>query len=152
MPFSKAELEKFLQEPRLAHLAVVSPKGEPHVSPVWYYYQDGIFYFTTRLGRVKGRRVQRNPSVAFSIATDARPYRAVCAFGRAKVLKENRDLWLEKISFRYGREEGRRWLAHAIKQPDRVVMLLQPSKVLSWDYGRGDSERQDRGESMATPI
>jgi PPOX class probable F420-dependent enzyme len=152
LPLSKNELEAFLKEPRLAHLATTSRRGKPRVSPVWYVYEKGAFYFTTRLGRVKGRHLQRNQSVALSIATDGRPYRAVCAFGKAQVLKENRDKWLETISFRYGEEDGKSWLANAVKQSDRVVMMLKPERVLSWDYGRGDSSRQDKGESMATPT
>jgi general stress protein 26 len=111
-----------------------------------------MFYFTTRLGRVKGRHIKSKPSVALSIATDGRPYVAVCAFGNAQVLKENRDEWLKKISFRYGEEDAKEWLAEAVKQPDRVVMVLKPDRVLSWDYGRGDSSRQEKGESMATPT
>ena len=134
----------------MAHLATVSKKGKPRVNPIWYAYQNGIFYFTTRLGRLKGQHMKSNPAVALSIATDIRPYVAVCAFGNAQVLKENRDDWLKKISFRYGEEEGKEWLAEVVKQPDRVVMMLKPERVLSWDYGRGDSERQEKGESMAT--
>jgi PPOX class probable F420-dependent enzyme len=150
MPLSKIELERFLQEPRLAHLATASKKGKPRVNAIWYAYQDGMFYFTTRLGRVKGRHIKSNNSVALSIATDMHPYVAVCAFGNAQVLKENRDDWLKKISFRYGEEEGKEWLAEVVRQPDRVVMVLKPDRVLSWDYGHGDSERQENGESMAT--
>ena len=149
---SKTEFKSFLDEPRMAHLATVSSGGKPRVSPVWYAYENGAFYFTTRLGRVKGKHIQRNSRVALSIATDERPYRAVCVFGDAAVLKEKREQWLKMISFRYGKDEGREWMAKAVKQPDRVVMILKPRRVLSWNYGRGDSARQDRGESMATPI
>ncbi len=134
----------------MAHLATVSKKGKPRVNPIWYTYQNGIFYFTTRIGRLKGQHMKSNPAVALSIATDIRPYVAVCVFGNAQVLKDNRDDWLKKISFRYGEEEGNEWLVEAVKQPDRVVMMLKPERVLSWDYGRGDSERQEKGESMAT--
>jgi len=134
----------------MAHLATVSEKGKPRVNPIWYAYQNGVFYFTTRLSRLKGQHMKSNPAVALSIATDIRAYVAVCAFGNAQVLKENRDDWLKKISFRYGEEEGKEWLAEAVKQPDRVVMMLKPERVLSWNYGRGDSERQEKGESMAT--
>jgi len=101
------------------------------VNPIWYAYQDGIFYFTTRLGRLKGQHIKRNSAVALSIATDTRPYVAVCAFGNARILNENRDGWLKKISFRYGEEEAKEWLAEAVKQPDRVVMMLKPDRVLS---------------------
>jgi len=136
----------------MAHLATSSKTGKPRVSPIWYLYENGLFYFTTRLGRVKGKHFQKNPAVALSIATDERPYRAVCAFGRAIIVTENRDEWLERISFRYGKDEGESWLAKAVKQTDRVVMALQPERILSWHYGRGDSSRQDMGESMVTPT
>ena len=136
----------------MAHLATASKKGKPRANPIWYAYENGIFYFTTRLGRLKGQHVKRNPAVALSIATEMRPYVAVCAFGNARVLKENRDDWLKKISFRYGAEDAKEWLAEAVKQPDRVVMILKPDRVLSWDYGRDDATRQESGESMATPT
>ena len=152
MPLSRSELKIFLDEPRMAHLATSSKTGKPRVSPIWYLYENGLFYFTTRLGRVKGKHFQKNPAVALSIATDERPYRAVCAFGRATIVTENRDEWLERISFRYGKDEGESWLAKAVKQTDRFVMMLEPERVLSWHYGRGDSSLQDKGESMATAI
>jgi PPOX class probable F420-dependent enzyme len=136
----------------MGHLATASTKGKPRVNPIWYAYQGGAFYFTTRLGRLKGQHIQRNPAVALSIATEVRPYLAVCAFGNAQVLKENRDEWLKEISFRYGEREGKAWLAEVVNQPDRVVIKLKPDRVLSWNYGRGDSERQEKGESMATPT
>lgn len=151
LPLSKSELNILLNEPRLAHLAT-SWNGEVRVSPIWFAYENGLFYFTTRLGRVKGLHIQKNPAVALSIATDERPYRAICAFGTATILKENRDRWLERISIRYGKHEGRSWVAQAVKQPDRVVIVLKPKRILSWNYGRGDSSRQDQGESMATEL
>lgn len=152
MPLSKSELTALLSEPRMAHLATSATKGRPHVSPIWYVYESGRFYFTTRLGRLKGRHIQQNPRVALSIATDERPYRAVCAFGTAQIVQQDRDHWLERICSKYGWEEGKGWLAEAVKQRDRVVFVLKPDCVLSWHYGRGDSERQEMGESMATPT
>jgi nitroimidazol reductase NimA-like FMN-containing flavoprotein (pyridoxamine 5'-phosphate oxidase superfamily) len=113
-------------------------------------YENGVFYFTTRLGRLKGKHIEQNSRVALSIATEERPYRAVYAFGKGAIVKENRHEWLEKISFRYGRDEVKTWLAGAVKQPDRVVIMLKPERVLSWHCGRGDSSRQDSGESVAS--
>jgi PPOX class probable F420-dependent enzyme len=152
LPLSKSELTTLLSEPRMAHLATATTKGRSRVSPIWFVYESGRFYFTTRLGRLKGRHVQQNPWVSLSIATDERPYRAVCAFGKVQIVQENRDKWLERICTKYGWEEGKGWLADAAKQQDRVVFVLKPSRVLSWHYGRGDSERQEKGESMVTPT
>ncbi len=136
----------------MAHLATVSADGNPRVSPIWYVYEDGCFYFTTRRGRVKSNHIKSNSHVALSIASDDRPYRAVCAFGIVQLVHTNRDIWLERISTRYGEREGREWLREAVKQEGRVVFKLQPERIMSWHYGRDDGERQDRGESMATNI
>jgi PPOX class probable F420-dependent enzyme len=152
LPLTKSEFTTFLNKPRIAHLATSSRNGRPRVSPVWYVFEDGEFYLTTRLGRLKGRHIQSNPFVALSIATDERPYRAVCAFGKATILRKNRDEWLKRISFRYGKQEGRRWLANAIKEPDRVALVLKPERIMTWHYGHGDHSRQEKGESMATPA
>jgi PPOX class probable F420-dependent enzyme len=147
---TKSELIAFLSEPRMAHLATASSKGKPRVNPIWFVYDQGCFYFTARLGRVKSNHIQQNPNIALSVATDERPYRAVCAFGKAQLVQKDRDKWLERISFRYGEEDGRIWLSEVVKQTGRVVFRLQPDRVLSWDYGRDDSERQENGESMVT--
>jgi PPOX class probable F420-dependent enzyme len=152
MPLSKAQLKRFLNETRLAHLATASIDGKPRVSPIWFVYSNGRFYFTTRLERLKGRHIQQNPQVALSVASDKRPYKAVCAFGTASLFPIGRDKWLRRIGFRYGRREGKVWLQEALRQPDRVVLTLKPDRILSWDYSRGDDERQGRGESMVTKI
>ena len=150
MPLTKSELIALLSEPRMAHLATSSSKGKPRVSPIWYIYDQGCFYFTTRLGRVKGVHIKQNPNIALSVATDERPYRAICAFGKAQLVQKDRDKWLERISIRYGEEEGRSWLSEVVKQDGRVVFKLQPDRVLSWHYGRDDAELQEKGESMVT--
>jgi len=150
MPLTKPELVAFLAEPRMAHLATASEDGNPRVSPIWYVYEDGCFYFTSRRGRVKTDHILGHPHVALSVASDDRPYRAVCAFGKARPVQKDRDKWLERISTRYGEQEGREWLSEAVKQQGRYVFRLQPDRIMSWNYGRDDAERQDRGESMAT--
>jgi PPOX class probable F420-dependent enzyme len=150
LPLTESELIAFLSEPRMAHLATSSSKGKPRVNPIWFVYDQGCFYFTTRLGRVKSNHIQQNPNIALSVATDERPYRSVCAFGKAQLVQKDRDKWLERISFRYGEEDGRIWLSEVVKQTGRVVFRLQPDRILSWDYGRDDAERQEKGESMVT--
>jgi hypothetical protein len=136
----------------MAHLATSSADGKQRVSPIWYAYRHGCFYFTTQLKLVKGRHLQRNPRIAISIASEERPYRAVCAFGKAELVQNDRDKWLERISTRYGEQEGEEWFTEVVKQEGRVVFKVQPERIMSWDYGRDDAERQERGESMATVV
>jgi PPOX class probable F420-dependent enzyme len=144
------ELDAFLAEPRLAHLATIDATGAPRIRPVWFLWRGGALWFTTRLrARHTGRDLDHNPTVAVSIASDDRPYRAVIAHGKPEVVGKDEPL-LAAISARYGPAEGRRWLAQALREADRVVLRMVPETLLTWDYGKGDHGRQNRGVSMRT--
>jgi|SRR3989449_3204876 len=151
MPLTPDEVSELLSQPLLGHLAVVRD-GKPHVTPIWVYYDGDSFYFTTRLSRVKGKAVSKNDRVAISIATNERPYRATIVEGEARVVEKDKWELLRKISTKYGKEEGEKWLEHSKKEPDRVAVVVKPRRLLSWHYGRGDSRRQDEGLSMKTKI
>jgi general stress protein 26 len=153
MPLARGELKAFLEEVRLAHWATVGPDSGPRVRPVWYLFEDGAFWFTTRLEtRRTGADVADGSPVAVSIADDDRPYRAALAFGTPNVWTEDRDRWLERIATRYGDAEGRRWLTGALKEPDRVVLRLVPEKVLAWHYGTGDYGRLQKKASLRVDL
>jgi PPOX class probable F420-dependent enzyme len=153
MPMSRAEVDAFLAERRLAHFATVDSDGRPRVRPVWYVWDDDAFWFTTRLEiRHTGTDITRGSTVAVSIASEERPYRAVLAHGRAEVWSTDREVWLRRISFRYGEREGRFWLRGAMKEPDRVVLRLVPDELIAWDYGKGDYKRMNAGESQRVDV
>jgi nitroimidazol reductase NimA-like FMN-containing flavoprotein (pyridoxamine 5'-phosphate oxidase superfamily) len=153
LPLEGDALREFLEAVRLGHWATVSPDGTPRVRPVWYVYVDGAFWFTTRIAsRHTGTDVTEGSSVAVSIASEDRPYRAVVAYGTPEVWDEDRDAWLERIAIRYGEKEGRSWLAGAIKEPDRVVLRMVPDRVIAWHYGTGDYGRRQKGTSLAVDL
>jgi PPOX class probable F420-dependent enzyme len=142
MPFPPEELRSFLAEVRLCHWATIGPDGRPRVRPLWYLHADRALWFTTRMeARRTGADVAAGSAVAVSIASEDRPYRAVLAAGTPEVWDEDRERWLERIASRYGRPEGLRWLARALKEPDRVVLRLVPDRVIAWHYGKGDYTR-----------
>jgi len=151
LPLTSAEISELTSQPLLGHIAVIKD-GRPHVTPIWVYYEKGLFYFTTRLGRVKGKAIMKNNAVAISIATNERPYRAIVIEGRAKVVEEHKWELLRKISTKYGREEGERWLQYSRGEQDRVAMAIEPKRVLSWHYGKGDYRKQNEGRSMKTAL
>lgn len=153
MPLEGDELRAFLAEPRLAHFATIGPDGRPRVRPIWYLYADGAFWFTTRLeARRTGADVAAGSPVAISIASEERPYRAVLAHGTAEVWRKDVRRWLERIATRYGEAEGRRWLAGALREPDRVVLRMVPERVVAWHYGRGDYARMQRKASLRVAL
>lgn len=130
------ELEEFLSTPRLCAFATVDGGGRPRVRPLWFLWQEGEFWFTTRLrARHTGRDLDTSPRVAVSIASEERPYRAVVAHGKPEVIDNDRDMLLA-IATRYGYAPGRRWLAVAMSEPDRVLLRMRPNVLMSWDYGK----------------
>src|SRR6058998_3897312 len=144
MSMSPEELEAFLAAPRLCHFATVDLRGRPRVRPLWYLWRDGCFYFTTRLEvRHTGSDVVAGSAVSISIGSEERPYRAVVASGRPKVIGKDEDL-LRAISFRYGEREGAAWLRGALRESDRTVLEMVPDSMVTWDYGKGDYQRMSR--------
>jgi PPOX class probable F420-dependent enzyme len=136
MTLQGEDLKTFLEEIHLCHWATVGPDGKPWARPLWYLYQDRVFWFTTRTEvRRTGADAVGSP-VAVSIGSEDRPYRAVVLQGTPEVWSEDRDAWLERIATRYGDAEGRKWLKEALSQHDRVVMRLVPERIIAWDYGK----------------
>jgi PPOX class probable F420-dependent enzyme len=131
------EIEAFLAEPHLAHIATVDERGKPRARPVWFLWRDGTLWFTTRVRvRAFGRDIARGSPVAVSIGSEDRPYRAVVATGRPEVVGRDRDLLLA-IATRYGENAGRRWVEEeALRQDDRIVFRVEPDELISWDYGK----------------
>jgi PPOX class probable F420-dependent enzyme len=153
VPFESDELRAFLDEVRLCHWATIAPDGRPRVRPLWFLYADRAFWFTTRLeARRTGADVVAGSPVAVSIASEDRPYRAVIAHGTPEVWTEDRDRWLERIATRYGRAEGKRWLAGTRNEPDRVVLRLVPDRLIAWHYGKGDYRRMQAGGSLLVDL
>jgi hypothetical protein len=68
------------------------------------------------------------------------------------VWAKDRERWLERIATRYGQAEGRRWLAGALKEPDRVVLRLVPDRVLAPHYGTGDYDRLQKKASLRVDL
>jgi PPOX class probable F420-dependent enzyme len=144
MPMTREEIDEFLGAPRLCHFVTVDDQGQPRVRPLWYLWRNGEFLFTTRMeARHTGRDLMANPRVAVSVASEDRPYRAVIAHGRPDVLDKDEELLLA-ISTRYGDQEGRRWTARAMNEPDRVLLRIIPETLLTWDYRRESTDSPKR--------
>ena len=86
----KQERERFLIQPRIAHLVTLRPEGTPHVAPVWFLWESepgdkGMAWVMADGNAIKVRNIQSNPAVALSIATPERPLSYVVLEGQAEV-------------------------------------------------------------------
>jgi PPOX class probable F420-dependent enzyme len=51
----------------------VRPDGRPHLTPVWFVWQAGKFYFGIDPKSVKSRNIQHNPRVALALEDGTNP-------------------------------------------------------------------------------
>ena len=94
IPASHADL--LSREKRaFAALALVTGKGEPQVTPMWFDFDGTHVIFNTARGRLKDRLLHRRPVVAFAIADPADPYRYIQVRGR--VVDESEEGAYERI-------------------------------------------------------
>ena len=124
---------RFVGKPRIATLATVRRDGSPHVTPVWYVYEDGDFLVTVDKGSQKQRNIEHDPRVELCIDDRERPpYHTVIARGRATVEGPPSPEFLLALAVRYlGEDAGRRYVER-LQNPDQRLIRLHPEKIVSW--------------------
>ncbi|ANY06065.1 pyridoxamine 5'-phosphate oxidase family protein [Pseudonocardia sp. HH130630-07] len=80
MDGSGREIERRLREDRVVWLSTVRPDGRPHVTPVWFVFDDDVWWIGCARHSVKARNVGACPQVALALEGGDAP---VVAEGRA---------------------------------------------------------------------
>lgn len=122
----------FIQQPRIGRLATTMRDGSPHISPVWYRFDDGAFLVLCESTSQKARNVGRDPRVVFCIDDDRTPYHTVLVRGRATAEDAPGREWREALAIHYlGEENGRRYIESSM-HPNNVMLRITPEKVSGW--------------------
>jgi hypothetical protein len=123
---------RFIEQARIGRLATIGPAGAPHIAPVWYRFEDGIFLVLTDRGSQKQRNVERDPRVEFCIDDDEPPYHTVIIRGRASIEPTRGAEWRLALAVHYlGDEAGHRYVA-ANDNPNGVLLRIVPERVIGW--------------------
>ncbi len=126
------EIGEFLRRPLTVSFSTIRPDGSPHVTPIWFEYDNGKFYCFMNSGSIKVSNVSRNPHVALCIATHNEPYKYVIAEGVCEVTREGISERAHSISTRYqGEERGSKFAAEILDQGKSVLLLVTPTRLLS---------------------
>jgi PPOX class probable F420-dependent enzyme len=131
-----AEARGFLSSGvRTAKVATVSPKGKPHVAPVWFIVDGDDLVFITTATSAKGRHLHANPRAAVAVDDDAFPYAFVVASGRVSLDDEAPDrlLWATRIASRYVPERADEFGARN-DAPGETLVRLHLERV----FGQAD--------------
>lgn len=131
------QLAKFLAQANLLIVATINPEGYPHLTPVWYKFDDGVFYFSTTAERKKGRNLAKNKKVGFAIAPSELSYKAVVGYGDAEIIEDPKGELLIELGRKYLPPEKadnytKGILEAEIGKAHRIIVKIKPKWLQSW--------------------
>jgi nitroimidazol reductase NimA-like FMN-containing flavoprotein (pyridoxamine 5'-phosphate oxidase superfamily) len=125
-----------------AHLATLDRDGFPHITPLWFVWEDGAFYMTSIADRPHLRRLSVNPRAGLGIDVEAperadgqRPNRQVRAIGSADLFPDDHANWTVRIDDKYLRGPGAAASTAARAADERIVICLRPTKLVALASG-----------------
>jgi nitroimidazol reductase NimA-like FMN-containing flavoprotein (pyridoxamine 5'-phosphate oxidase superfamily) len=105
---SQQEIADLLNLAIPAHLATLDPAGFPRITPLWFLWEDGIFYLSSGQERGHVHDLARDPRAGLSIAIEegqtqggSRPYRQIIVRGYAHVQLDTDERWAHKLILKY---------------------------------------------------
>ena len=143
---TESEREAFLTDLRIGRLATMREDGWPHVTPIWYVWDDGRFVLSLGRSRRHLANIARDPKVTLCVDEDPRttdltrsPQAVVC-FGLATLAHDDatvRDV-TSKVEDRYLPADVRGpELDELLWFEGRVAVIIEPQRWLAWDQGKG---------------
>ena len=133
-----------------AHLATLDPAGFPRIIPIWFFWEEGIFYLSSG---PQSRHVQdliRDPRAGLCITveesqteTGYRPFRQIMVRGKASVQPDTDASWARKLIGKYipGEAGVRRAKLEAGKL--HVVIALRPERFLTTGFFPANESQMD---------
>ena len=145
---SEEEVLALLDECGRAQVATFNPDGSAHLVPLSLMQFDGRLAFWTDPASQKVKNPRRDPRITCLIETGNRfdEFRAVQITGRAAVV-DDLDTSVRAGEALFARHSGP--LGDDMKAyvaglaPNRVVIVVEPERVVSWDHRKLAGVRVD---------
>jgi nitroimidazol reductase NimA-like FMN-containing flavoprotein (pyridoxamine 5'-phosphate oxidase superfamily) len=134
------ELEDFLARALVPLRLGIDTDDGPLIVPLWFRYQEGVFWCVTHRDAFLVEAVRARPVCAIDISTNTVPYRGVRGQVSVEVVPERGAALIEHMLERYfgGTDSGlARWLLD--RRDEEVGLRIAPRWLTSWDF----SERMD---------
>lgn len=137
------ELEGFLRTQRTARVATVNEKGEPHVVPMWFVWNDGKFYMNT-LRRSRRTKDLDRGSPASVVIDAGYEYGELCGVTMYGSFRDADNL--EELGKLFGEKYWNGMDIPPVKSHKWVVM--EPERIVSWDFKKIPQGRDRRLEAQ----
>ena len=128
---------------RIASLATLNGDGSPHLTAVWYLYQDSCFFVATSSRSCKARNLGLRPNATLMVeARKPGSERGVTATGPVEIISgEKAKEWNARIHSRYLSAVAMAdpQVGAVFAQFDDITLKLQPRSWTWWDMADLDA-------------
>jgi PPOX class probable F420-dependent enzyme len=137
---SQAEIAAFMDGCKSLNVATLGKDGAPHLTTLWFARHEGDILFETYGKSQKVLNLQRDPRIAVlcETGTEYDQLRGVSVRGRGEVVDQAPRLQaLMAVLVRRnhpGLSEEQVERQAAAMSAKRVVIVVHPEKVMSWDH------------------
>jgi len=115
---------RLLNPPVFAILSTAAPSGSVQSSVIWVRTDGDDILFSTILGRLKTRNIQRNPRVSLCAYDPADPYRYIEVRGTVTFTEAGGVELIDELSRAY---DGEPWRVRPAET--RLVVRVTPIKI-----------------------
>jgi PPOX class probable F420-dependent enzyme len=139
---NKAQIDQVLAGPVLARIATVGEDLQPHVVPVWFWWDGEAMFIETGKGFRKARNLQQNPRCAVIVDDTQGGLRFWGIFmqGEVELITEPVDWVLETVRRIYRKYLGEEGIAAPTPQKmihsEHVIIKFTPKKIVTWNDTR----------------
>jgi nitroimidazol reductase NimA-like FMN-containing flavoprotein (pyridoxamine 5'-phosphate oxidase superfamily) len=135
---SQQEIAHVLNLAIPAHLATLDPAGFPRITPIWFLWEDGIFYMSSGEERRHVHDLARDPRAGICISIEegqtqggSRPYRQIVVRGYAQVQPDADERWARKLLLKYITGQAGMLRAELCAGKPLAVIALRPERFLT---------------------
>ena len=119
-----------LLDASVATIGTIGSDGRPHLSAVWFLYEDDRFRISLHESRQKTKNLRRNPAVSLFILDLQNTLRYLEVRGDAELAPDDDYAFARRVGAKYGGADLRQMDGDDQR---RLVVTIEPTKVVAVD-------------------
>ena len=129
--------DEFLKIQKILRLSTIDKSNFPHITPVWYIFNDEKIYIGTNTKNQKIKNVEKNNHVSFcvDVGVNSPDIYGVMGQGIANIILEIPKVRTiaEKILLKYFKTLENKSAKELLEDTDCVIEII-PQKYSEWNY------------------
>lgn len=121
--------QDIIERAQIVVLATLNPDGAPHVTAMWFLWDEGRLRISLNAARQKTKNLMRDPRVSAFFTDPENPYRTVELRGTVTIEPDPEYRLADRVGAKYGGANLRE-----MDQPGetRIAVTVVPDKILTF--------------------